>query len=70
MLKQAHAYVAFNPLVFIDLDRLVLLVCDGTGNDLCSQTNVQHFSTAYRHLSGYGHAQGMRYSTEVSVLAI
>jgi RHS repeat-associated protein len=55
-----YAYVNHNPLKYIDPDGLVLFAFDGTGNDLSSQTNVQHFANAYRDYSEYDNANSIR----------
>jgi RHS repeat-associated protein len=58
----AYAYVANNPLIYIDPDGLILFAFDGTGNDLSDQgaiSNVVRFRDAYqdgarRYVSGVG----------------
>ncbi len=42
-----YAYVAFNPLRFVDPDGLILFAFDGTGNTEASRTNVHWLSAAY-----------------------
>jgi RHS repeat-associated protein len=57
-----YAYVALNPLGFIDPDGLILFAFDGTGNDLSdagSLTNVARFVDIYqdggrRYVTGVG----------------
>ena len=43
----AYAYVANNPLQYVDPDGLILFAFDGTGNTEASRTNVYWLSQAY-----------------------
>jgi RHS repeat-associated protein len=44
-----YAYVAYNPLKYVDPDGLILFAFDGTNNNKQSQTNVFHFMSSYQN---------------------